>query len=973
MKEFPTTLSHNRGSMSLDPSRLLVAFRKETSRSDAASALAEVDLVLEDAERSGLEPNRETGRESRSGSRELHPVNHTGRRYWARTRRGEPIGDEHWMQIKKQLKPRTDWLGPVYRLRGANTDGTRRESRSELLCPLPNSLVIKPLASHGDRRNGKSLASTLARFGLEEVPEKSKYLGSYRYFVSSDPQKSSSYSVREQLIGEKQTVAEARFEHMPLLRPVAIEPNDPLLVDQWNMERIAASGAGTSGWDLSTGANTVVICVLDEGCDLTHPDLQFSEPGINLDTMAPDGSPTGSHGTACAGIAAAMFDNSEGVSGVAGNCLIMPLAFTNWTETEVAAGINYAAANGAQVISMSFGWDAWDPLIIDPAIQNAFNAGLVMCVATHNYDSSITYPATNPLVMACGASDQIDNRKDPSSPDGEGWGSNFGPEMSVVAPGVLIPTTDRQGASGYNTSGGAAGNYVMDFNGTSSATPHVAGLAGLIRSLYPALTNVEVRAVIERSAEKVGVVPYTTQAGHDNGTWNDEMGYGRINCLRALDFADMMIRDYPADGGLEPSSPPSGNFWTYSDIAVRIFDDDVFVPQDPSQSSHVERGQPNYIYIRVTNNGVREARNVTVDARITPYVGLQFVYPQDWSLVDAMHVGPTPIVASFGSIAAGASVIAKFSISAAQVEDLWGWVSGQNWHPCLLASTTADNDYAFATADLVGGSLVVRRNNLAQRNLSVINVLAGATAAVPMIAGSRFTEDRFIELLVDRSKAPKNAKVLLSLDEDGSAFPRVDFTPPRRGPVDEGGGWGNGGGTTFLDPVRIETSLGGCRGVLTLAAGSRFDCGCAIPRIGKVSVQGGEVVVRDGRRFVEVRERQAVVRFERMPGQIVPVALQLTAPEQAGEDEQWLVSVAQRDEQHRVVGGASTLCRVRARAALPGRAAQTRTTMRAFAPALAGRLERQGLGELANGLSASTEAPAASKRRARARARASSR
>jgi subtilisin family serine protease len=194
----------------------------------------------------------------------------------------------------------------------------------------------------------------------------------------------------------------------------------------------------------------------------------------------------------------------------------MPLAFEGRTETEVAAGINYAAANGAQVISMSFGWDPWDHTIIDPAIQNAFNAGLVMCVATHNHDSTITYPATNPLVMACGASDQLDNRKDPSSPDGETWwGSNFGPQMSVVAPGVLIPTTDRQGANGYNTSGGAAGNYVMNFNGTSSATPHVAGLAGLIRSLYPALTNVEVRAVI--GVMKVGVVATSTQAGPTTG------------------------------------------------------------------------------------------------------------------------------------------------------------------------------------------------------------------------------------------------------------------------------------------------------------------------------------------------------------------------------------------------------------------------------------------------------------------------
>jgi subtilisin family serine protease len=306
------------------------------------------------------------------------------------------------------------------------------------------------------------------------------------------------------------------------------------------MEQINAGGAGHTGWNIERGDAGVIICVLDEGCDLTHPDLTFTPApsGINLGTMMPDGSPTGNHGTACAGIAAASTNNTEGVAGVAGDCTILPVATQNWTDVEIAAGIRYATDEGARVISMSFGLDAWDPNIIDPSIQYAFDADVVMLVATHNDNDDIRYPATNALVMAVGASDQVDNRKTPTSPDGEWWwGSNFGPEISVVAPGVLCPSTDRQGTDGYNTAAGAAGNYVMDFNGTSAATPHVAGLAALLISLDTTLTNVEVRAIIESTADKVGVVPYVVEPGYPNGTWNEEMGYGRINVHQALDIA----------------------------------------------------------------------------------------------------------------------------------------------------------------------------------------------------------------------------------------------------------------------------------------------------------------------------------------------------------------------------------------------------------------------------------------------------
>jgi subtilisin family serine protease len=528
MSTYPQQLNPRPGvTLILDPTRLVLAFKERPARELAVSStVSELGLVPEGGE---------TARAADTSQRQV--INNTEFRYWVRSSAATALPEDMVERVQESFRDNLDWVGPVYRME--NEEGLRA-----FVCLLPNVLLVKPTPTAS--QTGGNLAALLSRYGLSEVTEKSRYLGEYRYFVLDDPLAASSFDIRNQLLdAEPQLVQELRFESMPMVVPTASIPNDPLFAQQWDMTQIQAGGAGSTGWDISTGKNTVVICVLDEGCDLTHPDLQFSTPGINLGTMMPDGSPTGDHGTACAGIAAARYNNAEGIAGVAGNCRIMPLAFSTWSDTEVAAGINYATANGADVISMSFGWNAWDPAIIDPAIQNAYGNGLVMCVATHNYNGSITYPATNPLVIACGASDEVDNRKTPDSPDGEEWGSNYGPQISVVAPGVHIPTTDRQGSHGYNTDSGAAGNYYLAFHGTSAATPHVASLVALLLSVNPGLTNVQVRNIIEGTADKVGVVPYAKTPGYPNGTWNQEMGYGRINVLRALNRATQVSLRFP--------------------------------------------------------------------------------------------------------------------------------------------------------------------------------------------------------------------------------------------------------------------------------------------------------------------------------------------------------------------------------------------------------------------------------------------
>ncbi|MGH1364650.1 MAG: S8 family peptidase [Calditrichia bacterium] len=307
--------------------------------------------------------------------------------------------------------------------------------------------------------------------------------------------------------------------------------NDPLYRNQWALRKMRVPQA----WRISKGSPAIKIAIVDEGVQTSHPDLS-GKIVTPYDAVGNDNNQNPNrwdgHGTACAGIAAATAGNSRGIAGVAPKCKILPVriaysrrAGAPWTTstTWIARGIRTAVIRGADVISNSWGGGSYSSVI-----RNAFvfaktrgrgGKGCVVVSASGNRNArNISYPAKYPESLACGASNEWDQRKSTTSRDGENWwGSNYGPEQDFLAPGVHIYTTDITGSGGYTS-----GNYMRNFNGTSSATPNAAGVAALVLSVDPNLRQWEVRDILRLSARDLG------PRGKD-----DEHGWGRIDALKA--------------------------------------------------------------------------------------------------------------------------------------------------------------------------------------------------------------------------------------------------------------------------------------------------------------------------------------------------------------------------------------------------------------------------------------------------------
>jgi len=329
-------------------------------------------------------------------------------------------------------------------------------------------------------------------------------------------------------------LAEVAWAEPNRWREASVVPNDPQFGSQWGLTRINCPDA----WDQTTGNPSIVVAVLDTGVDLNHPDLApLLVAGQDLVDFPPGSSPksgwvfegdfTGvdavpqdevGHGTHVSGTIACLSNNGVGVAGVTWNTRLMPVRVLarvrevatgqikgSGSSANIAAGIRWAADNGARVINMSLGGED-DAMVEREAIAYAISRNVVVVAAMGNENSAVLfYPAAYPGVIAVGATDPVDHR----APF-----SNFGPHIDVAAPGVGIQSTYWD-------------DTYASLSGTSMASPHVAGVAALILSANSALSAVQVGNLLRSTAKPLRDAP-------SDPVPNDRYGSGLVQAGAAV-------------------------------------------------------------------------------------------------------------------------------------------------------------------------------------------------------------------------------------------------------------------------------------------------------------------------------------------------------------------------------------------------------------------------------------------------------
>ena len=436
-----------------------------------------------------------------------------------------------------------------------NSDYSKDEFKN-LLTQLVKDYPIEDFIENYNNKQLKSTSKTFVKYKKDSIlikfksnvskEEIKRVLSKYGLYIDEFYKEISVYKIKalnkkniKNLVSTLDNLSFVEYAQIDGIVTANNFPNDPYFEKLWGLNNEGQTG-GTydadidmlKAWDKTTGSKKVIVAVIDTGVNYNHADLksnmwinrkEIPNNGIDddhngyiddyrgWDFVNNDNNPMDdhNHGTHCSGTIGAIGDNGVGVTGVNWKVSIMPLKFLDscgiGTDSNAIKAILYSAKMGAKISSNSWGGSTYNKALYDAIKYFRSKGGLFVAAAGNkgrNNDKKPSYPASYNLdnIISVAATDHNDKLAS---------FSNYGVKsVDLAAPGVKILSTVIHG--------------YKYFDGTSMATPHVAGVAALVKSIYPHDSYTQLKNRLLKSVDKLDSLKGKVLTG------------GRLNATRAL-------------------------------------------------------------------------------------------------------------------------------------------------------------------------------------------------------------------------------------------------------------------------------------------------------------------------------------------------------------------------------------------------------------------------------------------------------
>jgi subtilisin family serine protease len=617
-------------------------------------------------------------------------------------------------------------------------------TNSERLDSLTNNSLVNQIATNHNVTNYRQVYSFAKTQKLHEVHE----------FTCDCNADNLIHDLSTNLPGLFQSFRKLEYENISLVEPsdwLYHAPEDWL----WFLKTIDAPGA----WEITTGSPDVVVAVIDNWFDLTHPDLS-SEFILNYDPYdsleftcsPPFFIPVEGHGTHVASLVSAQTtpNGEQATSDLASiGWNTKMIGYKAWAGNYLDRALHASTTMNAKIITSSAGgWSTCpdltgeDELVVKEILDNGT---IVIMPAGNGYGPNATYnfcaqidpihhspffplsPYYDERIIIV-SSTGIDDKHQFISSDSVNVTHSHYPSVDLCSPGYGVFVADRTqcGASIWPYAGGA--------NGTSFATPIVAGVASLMASVNDCISPAICQDILKNSTDPI----------LDAQNFPGLVGTGRVNAKKAVKGAldsyspnlDLFIKDRPEDFGNEVHP----YHWQADrdkspDIWVRNQNDGFtnMTHQEPEYSSI----NPSYIYVRVWNKSCEDAAGDETLRLYWTKAGTMTSWPQNWDGTDPNIgdlVGEIPI----GELKAGQTKIYEFT---------WNILNPyihQNWATCLLARIEDSATDLITIHPNNASDDVYFNNNIALRNVTITDVYPGILNPIGVVDGIYHPHGKYI-------------------------------------------------------------------------------------------------------------------------------------------------------------------------------------------------------------------------------------